>query len=149
MWRVYLCFIGMTVLGFMVLGRVAHIQVFQGKEWRAMGDSLHQSVETLDAERGTIYSEEGEMLSSSIPFFDIHIDFRTEALRDKNGKLFYSNIDSLGYHLAQLFGDKTKREYVQELTRAYRNKASWYELKKNVPFDKYKKLRSLPLVKLG
>lgn len=149
MWRVYLCFIGMAFLGFMVLGRVVHIQVFQGKEWRNMGDSLHQSVEMLDAERGTIYSEEGEMLSSSIPYFDIHIDFRTEALRENNGKLFYKNIDSLSYNLANLFGEKTKKEYVQELTRAYRNKATWYELRKDVPFDKYKTLRSFPLVRLG
>lgn len=149
MWRVYLCFIGMTLLGIMVLGRVVHIQVFQGKEWRDLGDSLHQSLEVLDAERGTIYSEEGEMLSSSIPYFDIHIDFRTEALRDQNGKLFYKNIDSLGYQLSVLFGDKTKKEYIQELTRAYRNKSSWYELKKDVAFDKYKKLRSFSLVKLG
>lgn len=149
MWRVYLCFIGMTFLGIMVLGRVVHIQVFQGKEWRNMGDSLHQSVEVLDAERGTIYSEEEEMLSSSIPYFDIHIDFRTEGLRDNNGKLFYKNIDSLSYCLANLFGGKTKKDYVQELTRAYRNIAPWYELRKDVPFDKYKMLRSFPLVRLG
>jgi cell division protein FtsI (penicillin-binding protein 3) len=139
----------MTLLGIMVLGRVAHIQIFQGKEWRAMGDSLHQSVEMLDAERGTIYSEDGEMLSSSIPYFDIHIDFRTEGLRDMKGKLFFKNIDSLGYHLAYLFGGKTKKDYVQELTRAYRAKSSWYELKKDVPFDQFKKLRSFPLVRLG
>jgi cell division protein FtsI (penicillin-binding protein 3) len=149
LWRVYLCFIGMTLLGFMVLGRVAQIQVFQGKEWRAMGDSLHQSVETLDAERGTIYSEDGEMLSSSIPYFDIHIDFRTEGLRDMNGKIFFKNIDSLGYQLSRIFPGKTKKDYVQELTRAYRSKASWYELKKDVPFDQFKKLRSFPLVRLG
>lgn len=149
LWRVYLCFIGMTLLGFMVLGRVVHIQVFQGKEWRNMGDSLHQSVEILDAERGTIYSEEGEMLSSSIPYFDIHIDFRTEALRENNGKLFYKNIDSLAYYLSGLFTGKTKKEYVQELTRAYKTIASWYELRKDVPFDKYKTMRSFPLVRLG
>lgn len=150
MWRVYLCFIGMTLLGFMVLGRVVHIQVFQGKEWRNMGDSLHQTVEILDAERGTIYSEEGEMLSSSIPYFDIHINFRsTEALRENNGKLFYQNVDSLAYCMAGLFDDKTKKEYVQELTRAYKNKMPWYELRKDIPFEKYKILRNFPLARLS
>jgi cell division protein FtsI (penicillin-binding protein 3) len=39
----------------------------------------------LDADRGTIYSEDGQMLSTSIPTFDIYMDFDADGLREKMG----------------------------------------------------------------
>ena len=78
----------------LVLGRAFYIQRFQGNYWRSMSDSLHQRIVPLDAERGTIYSEDGQMLSTSLPTFDIYMDFKADGLREKNGKRFKENIDS-------------------------------------------------------
>ena len=64
LWRVYLSFIGIVVLGLVVLGRAFYIQRFEGAYWRSMSDSMHQKFVELDAERGTIYSEDGQMLST-------------------------------------------------------------------------------------
>ncbi len=111
LWRVYLSFIGIVLLSFIVLGRAFYIQKFQGEHWRSMSDSMHQKFIELDAERGTIYSEDGEMLSTSIPYFDVYMDFGAEGLRDKGGKRFRENIDSFAYNLATYFGDKTATEY--------------------------------------
>ena len=46
----------------------------------------------LDAERGTIYSEDGQMLSTSIPTFDIYMDMEADGLREKNGKTIQRKI---------------------------------------------------------
>jgi cell division protein FtsI (penicillin-binding protein 3) len=90
-----------------------------------------------------------EMLSSSIPFFNVHIDFRTDGLRAKNGKLFYQHIDSLCIQLSKLFGDKTKAEYKQILQKAYNKKEPYFELKEKLTYQQYFKLRNFSLVKLG
>ena len=37
----------------------------------------------IDAERGSIFSEDGNMLSTSIPVFDIYVDFGADGLREK------------------------------------------------------------------
>ncbi len=149
LWRVYLCFIALVVMGFMVMGKVAQLQLVDGTKWRAMGDSLYRTTEKRPAERGTIYSDNNEMLSSSIPFFDVHIDFRADGLRAKNGKLFYENIDSLSYYISNLLQDKSKKEYKQMLTQAYKNKEPYFELKKHLSYQQYYQLRNFPLVKLG
>lgn len=138
----------MAVLGFMVLGRVVQLQYVQGRHWRDMGDSMRLSKEYLDAQRGTIYSEQGEMLSTSVPQFDVRIDFRPDALRAKGGKLFYSNLDSLCYHLSKLFGDKSKNEYRQALVRAYKNREPYFLLKPRISFDQWRDMRRFPLVRL-
>lgn len=83
LWRVYLSFLGVVLLSFLVLGRAFYIQEVEGEHWKSMSDSLHQKFVELDAERGTIYSEDGQMLSTSIPYFDIYIDFGADGLREK------------------------------------------------------------------
>jgi cell division protein FtsI (penicillin-binding protein 3) len=149
LWRVYLSFIGVILLSFVVLGRVLYIQQAQGKYWRSLSDSLHQKFIELDAERGTIYSEDGQMLSTSIPFFDIYMDFGAEGLRDKGGKRFKENIDSFSLVLANFFEDKSAKEYKKELQLAYNEKDRYYNLKKGLSFDQYKSFREFPLVRLG
>ena len=103
LWRVYFSFLGMVLLSLLVLGKAFYIQRFQGSYWRSMSDSLHQRIVELDAERGTIYSEDGQMLSTSIPQFDIYLDFVADGLRNKNGKIFKENIDSFSISLGRIF----------------------------------------------
>ena len=107
LWRVYLGFLGLGVFGFLILGKAFYTQRIEGSYWKSMGDSLHTKILDLDAERGTIYSEDGSMLSTSLPQFDIYIDFAADGLRAKSGKNFKENIDSLSIALAGLFNDKT------------------------------------------
>jgi len=149
LWRVYLCFLGIVALAVAVLGRAAYIQQVQGSYWKSKSDSLHTKIVNLEAERGTIYSEDGSMLSTSIPFFDIYIDFGADGLREKNGKRFKENLDSLSLELAGLFRDKTAATYKKELEEGYRKRDRFYQLKKNISFDQYKSLRDFHLVRLG
>ena len=149
LWRVYLSFIVMIALGALVLGRAFYIQRVEGKFWSRMGDSLHLKYMPLDAERGTIYSEDGNMLSTSIPIFDVYVDFGADGLREKNGKRFKDNVDSLSLALAELFKDKTSGVYKKELQLAYKNKDRYYTLKKKISFVEYAQLREFPLVKQG
>ena len=132
-----------------VLGRVFFIQQVQGKYWRALSDSLHQKYVDLSAERGTIYSEDGNMLSTSIPFFNIYIDFEADGLREKNGKRFRENLDSLSLCLANLFKDQSAASYKKQLLQGFKSDDRYYLLQRNLNFDQYKRLRDFPLVRLG
>lgn len=149
LWRVYLCFLGIVVFSLLILGRAIYIQQVQGDYWVSLSDSLRQKFVETDAERGTIFSEDGNMLSTSIPYFNIYIDFGADGLREKNGKRFKDNVDSLSVSLARFFKDKSSKEYKKELQKGYRDTIRYYLLKKNLSFDQYKVLREFPLVKQG
>ena len=149
LWRVYLCFIGIVVLSLVVLGKVFYIQRVQGAYWKGLSDSLHQKFIELDAERGTIYSEDSSMLSTSIPYFNIYIDFGADGLREKNGRRFTDNVDSLSLCLSHLFGDQSAAAYKKVLLRGYRQIDRYYEIQSNVSFEKYEQLRNFPLVREG
>jgi cell division protein FtsI (penicillin-binding protein 3) len=114
-----------------------------------MSDSLHQRIEPLDAERGTIYSEDGQMLSTSIPIFDIYMDMEADGLREKSGKRFKENIDSFSIALSDYFGDRTPNEYKRDLELAYKKSDRYYPLRKKLSFEDYKAFREFPLARLG
>ena len=114
LWRVYLCFLCMVLLCVFVLGRAIYIQTVQGKYWIGMSDSLHIKSQPIIAERGTIYSEDGNMLSTSVPVFDIYVDFAADGLREKQGKRFKDHIDSLSFCLSKLFADKSAEDYKKQ-----------------------------------
>ncbi|HEX4956596.1 MAG TPA: peptidoglycan glycosyltransferase, partial [Lacibacter sp.] len=149
LWRVYLGFLGLAVFGMLILGKAFYTQRFEGSYWRSMGDSMHTKIIDLAAERGTIYSEDGSMLSTSLPQFDMYVDFGADGLRAKDGKNFFSNVDSLSICLSRLFKDKSADTYKKELKLAYKNKERYYPLRKKVSFEEYKELREFPLVRLG
>lgn len=149
LWRVYLCFIVMVLVCAVIFGKAFYIQQVEGKHWRSLGDTLHLKWVEVEAERGTIYSEDGQMLSTSIPQFDIYIDFAAEGLREKKGKRFQENLDSLSIGLANLFEDKPYDEYRQILNKGYKNKSRYFLLRKKISYREYQKLLKLPLVREG
>lgn len=149
LWRVYLCFLCIVAFSLLILGRVFYIQQIQGNFWKSQAKQQQQKFIEIEADRGTIYSEDGNMLSTSIPYFDIYVDFGADGLREKNGKRFKDNIDSLSLSLAGYFRDKSRSEYKRELENQYRNKNRYYPLKRNITFAQYKTLRRFPLVRQG
>jgi cell division protein FtsI (penicillin-binding protein 3) len=149
LWRVYLCFLCIVVFSLVIIGKIIYIQHAQGQYWIDQAKQQQQRVVPLEAERGTIYSEDGSMLSTSIPFFDIYIDFGADGLREKNGQRFKDHVDSLSIRLSGFFKDQSSAAYRRQLQTGYRKKDRYFLLKRNLSFQQYKVLRTFPLVRQG
>jgi cell division protein FtsI (penicillin-binding protein 3) len=141
LWRSYLIYLLMLVVGGGIIARTVYIQQVEGGYWRSLSDSLHLQYREMDAERGTIYSEDGRMLSSSIPYFDVFLDFGAAGVREKSGKFFKKELDTLAMDLAYIFNDATSAEYKRQLSNVFNRGDRYYLLKKNIDFNQYKALR--------
>lgn len=147
--RTYLVYLVIICFGVAIAGKTIYTQQVQGKYWRAMADTAHNRTENIIAERGSIYAEDGSVLSTSIPEFDIYVDFGADGLRDKSGKLFKENIDSLAIKMADLFRDKNESAYKKEFQKAYNDENRYYLLKRKITFQQWEAMKKFPLVKLG
>src|SRR6185437_6553444 len=105
---------------------------------------MHTDTTTLYAERGNIYTEDGLLLCSSIPQFDIHIDFSVIS-----PKLCNNNVDSLAACLSNLFMDETPAQYKALLEKEYDDGDQYYLLRKNLPYYQYEAVRSFPIFNKG
>lgn len=120
------------------------MQVKEGPRLRAMAENMHTRNTTLPAERGNIYTENNDLLCSTIPLFDVHIDFSVI-----DSTLFVQNVDSLAKELAGLFEEKSAAKYRAELKKAYADGEKYWLLCKNLEYDRYQALRGFPIFNKG
>jgi cell division protein FtsI (penicillin-binding protein 3) len=149
MWRAVVAYGLLLILGVAILSKAVYVQQVQGSYWRSLSDSMHLRMADVEAERGTIYSEDGQMLSTSIPQFNLYMDFAAEGLREKKGQRFKNNLDSLSICLANLFGDMSSASYKRMLLDGFNSKDRYFLLKKKISFREYQLLRQFPLFRLG
>ncbi|MBC7552622.1 MAG: transpeptidase family protein [Taibaiella sp.] len=139
--RVYIAFTGICVFGALIIYKAARIQVKEGKALIAGAVQKHTRIDTLRADRGSIFTEDGTLLSSSIPEFDVHIDFSVI-----DSALFAKRIDTLCLCLSRLFPSKSQGEFKEEFVRAYENEEGYYPLKRGfLKYYEYQQLKTFPI----
>ena len=146
LWRSYLVYLIMLILGVFIFGKAFYIQTVEGGYWKSLSDSLHLEYREMDAERGSILSEDGRMLSSSIPYFDIYLDFGAEGIQEKNGERFKKNVDSLSIELSTILAEGTAADYKRELVGVFNRQDRYHLLQKNISFDQYQQLRNIKFI---
>lgn len=144
--RAYLGFAFIFLLGLAIIGRAFYIQTYQGKYYRSLADSLTIFPKTILAERGNIYSEDGRLLATTLPTFDIRIDFKTTYLHKE---IFNDNVDSVSVLLAQMFPGKNARQYKSELVAERKKVNRYYLLKRNVTYNQLNEMKLWPMFREG
>jgi cell division protein FtsI (penicillin-binding protein 3) len=132
------------LLGLAILAKAVMIQIKEGKELRALAVEMSTNNTVLSAERGNIYTEDGQLLCSTIPQFDVHIDYSVI-----QQDTFNKYVDSLASSLANLFLDAPKLTYKQRLTAGFKAQEKYFLLKRNLPYYQYQTLREFPVFNKG
>lgn len=145
-WRVYLAFLLISGLGIAIIVKAGHIQFADGEELRSMADSLITSYRSIEAERGNILSEDGSLLATSLPSFEVRIDLNSTAMRDET---FYKHVDSLAIKMAAFFGNKSANAYKRELIREKKAGERYHLISRDVNYPELQQIKSWPLLRKG
>lgn len=146
LWRIYLVFAFVGLFGLAIIIQATYIQRSEGKYWRSLADSLQTELISIEAERGNIYSEDGRLMATSLPFFEIRMDAGSPAM---SNTVFKDNIDSLSFYLAGYLNDKTQDEYKRILLNARKKGDRYLLIKRNVNYTDLQKIKKFPLFSLG
>lgn len=120
------------------------MQVKEGPKLRAMSKNMHTRTTVLPAERGNIYTESNDLLCSTIPLFDVHVDFSVI-----DSAVFATKADTLAMQLAGMFKDRTAGAYLRELKKAYAAEQKYWLLAKNIQYGQYQELRGFAILNKG
>src|SRR5690606_33354843 len=143
--RVRIAFILAVLFSLAVIGKIAHIQFAEGKKWAEMGERISFDYKVVKATRGNIYSDNGSLLATSLPFYRVAFDATIPS-----EKLFNSGVDSLAERLSRFFGDKSKREYARMLRDARAAKRQYIVLnKKRIDYQDKKVMSARPIFREG
>lgn len=145
-WRVVVVYICMVVFALLIIGKAIHIQVVEKDELLRIAKIQTFRYDTIEASRGNIYAEDGSLLATSVPIFDIYMDVASEFLKDE---LFYQEVGNLARELSRLFGDKPASVYKRNLIAQRKKSAHYYPIRKNVTYEQLRKLREFPIFREG
>ena len=80
--RVYLAFGLILLFAGAVVVKLYQLQFVQGKKWRAMSASLSTQYQTVAAARGNIFSADMNLLATSVPEYELHMDMLASGIAD-------------------------------------------------------------------
>jgi cell division protein FtsI (penicillin-binding protein 3) len=146
LYRVYACFACMVIFGFAILGKAYKIQTVDNGYWASISDSLSTDLKSIPAERGNIYSADGGLLATSLPYFELRMDLASSAMTDE---IFNENVDGLARKMASKFGQKSHLEYKRDLIRARQQGNRYYLIKRKVDYTELSEIKTWPLFKEG
>lgn len=133
----------MFIFALAVVFKLLSIQFVQGDKYRKLAEKRTVKNVIIPANRGNVYSVNGNLLATSIPKYDIRFDAVTPAT-----KTFEENLKPLSEALAKNSG-KSVSYYQTELRKARANKNRYLLLARDIGYADYIKFRNFPLLKLG
>ena len=144
--RVYVVYFGVLLFGMAIIGKAIYIRSTEGKELLEKARKQEMRFFPVDAIRGNICADDGTLLATSIPIFDIRMDISSDLINDD---LFKNQVDSLATHLTNLFKDKKPSEYKNLLWEGRRNGDRYLMVHRNVTYPELRQMRKFPILKLG
>jgi len=133
----------MFIFGLAVVFKLLSIQFLQGDVYRAKAIERVVKNVVIPANRGNVYSVNGNLLATSIPKYDIRIDALTPSL-----KTFEKYIKPLCDSLSKYSG-KSSNKLEKEIRRARVNRNRYHLLARDIGYSDYLRLRSFPMLNLG
>lgn len=144
LYRTGLVFLLLAVMAGAVIYQTIKIQWIEGPALRKLAAELTTDHQIIPATRGNIYSADGSLLATSIPIYDIRVDFGVISKSD-----FEAHVDSLAQKLAQMFPEQNAAHYAKILRKAKVRNERYFALKKNVKYQQAKAIKQWPLFRLG
>ncbi len=143
--RVRIAFLGVVLFAICVAAKIGHIQVIEGEKWSKMAEEIMFDYRTVKATRGNIYSDNGSLLATSLPFYKVAID---PTLAKK--EVFDKGIDSLAWLISRYYKDKPASEYKQMLKDARATGKQYIVInRKQINYQAKKEMQSWPIFRHG
>ena len=139
----------MTLVAVTVLCKTMYIMTAKRDFWMQVADRVKvDSLKTMPI-RGNILSCDGQLMASSLPQYNIFIDF--VALKEaKNDTLFTEKLDSICRGLNAIFPERSASDFRENPMEGFKeNKRHWPIWSKRINYSTFAEVKKLPVFNLG
>jgi len=133
----------MFIFGIAIGVKLIRLQVVDGEKYRELAEKATEKNFDIPANRGNIYGDDGSLLATSVPKYEIRFDAVTVSEQD-----FKENLVPLSEGLSAMFG-RPASYYQNRLRKARADKNRYLLIAKNLGYSEYVNIRSLPLFNKG
>ncbi len=141
--RTLLFLILILLMAISVVIRIVYVQYVRGNELLELAQNYTVKEFKIPANRGNIYSDDGSVLATSVPNYDIAIDptVATDAV-------FYGKVGALAREVSKITGEEAE-SIKKRLIYKRKAKKQYAILARKLNFSTYQKFKKFPILNLG
>ena len=133
---------------FVVAIFVAAIKLQMGTD-KAFAEQMSEKntrIKEVEALRGNIYADDGSLLATSVPKYDVIFDLRADGLTTK---IFLSKIDSFSQLSAKMFPERSASEWKEYLIKHRERRTRYLKIAKDLGYEQIKAIKTWPIARDG
>ena len=144
LWRTYLCYFLILLVGIAIIVKIIIVQAKDSKELQDMAEKREYRVETLEASRGIIFSSDDQVMAISVPYYDVFFDYQAV-----DSTVLADNIDSLCIQMAQLFPKRNPAQWKEFFAIGMAKKSRYYKIGLNVTQAELRQMQQFVIFNRG
>lgn len=144
--RSWIAFIMVLVLAVAIVWKIADLQFTQKDRYMSISREQSTKWREIQASRGNIYAQDGSLLATSLPKYELRMDTRVEYVTNA---YFNKSIDQLAAKLSYAFSDKTPAEWKNYIVAARNRGDRYLLLRRDVDYSTAKEMETWPIFELG
>jgi len=126
------------VVGIAIIVKAARVQIKEGDQLKKLAEQQYYKYEIDEAARGNIITENGDLLATSVPIFDVYYDPLAEAI--KSDSVFNSALGPFCQELAKIMPKRNANEWSKYIRDGRNKKRRYLSIGKRVSLENYNKL---------
>lgn len=145
--KLYFFFVFLTLLFVAIIVQLTRIQYLEGDKYKNISEKKTIKNDTIHANRGNVYADDGSLLATSMTRYEIRMD----ASKPDDDSVFEDNIQGLSIELSKMLGNSPS--YYVKLIRRARNRKpkpnKYLLIARDIGYLDYQKMKTFPIFNLG
>lgn len=154
--RFFFVIILTCLMGISILGKALYMMTVERAYWTEVSSVFVKENVIIPAKRGNILSDDGHIMSGSLPEYRIYMDFiahdpdsiREQELQHQRDQTLSDKLDSIAEGLAAIFPDKTAQYFRTRLQQGRAQRRRYWRIYPGLAsYIQYKECKKLPLLR--
>ena len=144
--RLAIVYFLMLVFSIVVVVNLLAVQNIKNEKWENIAKNLKNNTVVIEANRGNICADDGNVLATSVPGYFVRMDMASQGVK----KVYAAESDSLSIYLSRFFRDRSAKEYKRVMDVAYRagNRGLMITPRK-IDYNELQDLKKFPILRRG
>jgi len=144
--RLAIVYFLMLVFAIVVVANLLAVQNIKNEKWENIAKNLKNNTVVIEANRGNICADDGNVLATSVPGYFIRMDMAAQGVK----RVYSAESDSLAIYLSRYFKDRSATEYKRIMDAAYRTGIRGLMLTpRKIDYNELQDLKTFPILRRG
>jgi cell division protein FtsI (penicillin-binding protein 3) len=144
--RAYIVFALLAIFAVSIFVTAVKLQLGTDDKFREELSAKNTRVMEIEAMRGNIYADDGSLLATSVPKYDVIFDLRADGLTTK---VFMGKIDSFSMMMSRMFPERSASNWKEHFIKHREKRTRYLKIGKDLGFEQVKAIKTWPIARYG